>query len=209
MSEDAILDYIDSKPFTKNLIQSKWQNNSMVLVLLLNGLMVMVTRFSTVILCLAAGISILFLVLYWRFCRSSTELRGALFYGGSVIAYLAVLFAVILAWLVREHFAEVSPFVVYLVSIAIVALCSGVSWISVGRKLLRGTAAPKASRTDRTVSYIAIGAASYIVARLIFSGMSDDAAWLVGTLAVLVAAIVLSFYTYPLYLAFLIKRGDS
>lgn len=107
MSEDAILDYIDSKPFTKNLIQSKWQNNSMVLVLLLNGLMVMVTRFSTVILCLAAGISILFLVLYWRFCRSSTELRRALFYGGSVIAYLAVLFAVILAWLVREHFAEV------------------------------------------------------------------------------------------------------
>lgn len=125
-----------------------------------------------------------------------------------MIAYLAVLFAVILAWLVREHFAEVSPFVVYLVSIAIVALCSGVSCISVGRKL-RGTAAPKASRTDRTVSYIAIGAASYIVARLIFSGMSDDAAWLVGTLAVLVAAIVLSFYTYPLYLAFLIKRGDS
>ena len=125
-----------------------------------------------------------------------------------MIAYLAVLFAVILAWLVREHFAEVSPFDVYLVSIAIVALCSGVSWISVGRKL-RGTAAPKASRTDRTVSYIAIGAASYIVARLIFSGMSDDAAWLVGTLAVLVAAIVLSFYTYPLYLAFLIKRGDS
>lgn len=60
MSEDAILDYIDSKPFTKNLIQSKWQNNSMVLVLLLNGLMVMVTRFSTVILCLAAGISVLF-----------------------------------------------------------------------------------------------------------------------------------------------------
>lgn len=125
-----------------------------------------------------------------------------------MIAYLAVLFAVILAWLVREHFAEVSPFVVYLVSIAIVALCSGVSWISVGRKL-RGTAAPKASRTGRTVSYIAIGAASYIVARLIFSGMSDDAAWLVGTLALLVAAIVLSFYTYPLYLAFLIKRGDS
>lgn len=107
----------------------------MVLVLLLNGVMVMVTRFSTVILCLAAGISILFLVLYWRFCRSSTELRGALFCGGSVIAYLAVLFAVILVWLVREHFAEVSPFVVYLVSIAIVALCSGVSWISVGRKL--------------------------------------------------------------------------
>ena len=67
MSEDAILDYIDSKPFTKNLIQSKWQNNSMVLVLLLNGVMVMVTRFSTVILCLAAGISVLFLVLYWRF----------------------------------------------------------------------------------------------------------------------------------------------
>lgn len=97
---------------------------------------------------------------------------------------------------------------IMVVSIAIVALCSGVSWISVGRKL-RGTAAPKASRTDRTVSYIAIGAASYIVARLIFSGMSDDAAWLVGTLAVLVAAIVLSFYTYPLYLAFLIKRGDS
>lgn len=200
MSEDAILDYIDSKPFTKNLIQSKWQNNSMVLVLLLNGVMVMVTRFSTVILCLAAGISILFLVLYWRFCRSSTELRGALFCGGSVIAYLAVLFAVILAWLVREHFAEVSPFVVYLVSIAIVALCSGVSWISVGRKL-RGNAAPKASRTGRTVSYI--------VARLIFSGISDDAAWLVGTLALLVATIVLSFYTYPMYLAYLLRRGDS
>ena len=172
----------------------------MVLVLLLNGVMVMVTRFSTVILCLAAGISILFLVLYWRFCRSSTELRGALFCGGSVIAYLAVLFAVILAWLVREHFAEVSPFVVYLVSIAIVALCSGVSWISVGRKL-RGNAAPKASRTGRTVSYI--------VARLIFSGISDDAAWLVGTLTLLVAAIVLSFYTYPMYLAYLLRRGDS
>lgn len=71
MSEDAILDYIDSKPFTKNLIQSKWQNNSMVLVLLLNGLMVMVTRFSTVILCLAAGIYILFLVLYWRFAAAA------------------------------------------------------------------------------------------------------------------------------------------
>ena len=28
MSEDAILDYVDSTPFTKNLIQSKWQNNS-------------------------------------------------------------------------------------------------------------------------------------------------------------------------------------
>ena len=153
----------------------------MVLVLLLNGVMVMVTRFSTVILCLAAGISILFLVLYWRFCRSSTELRGALFCGGSVIAYLAVLFAVILAWLVREHFAEVSPFVVYLVSIAIVALCSGVSWISVGRKL-RGTAAPKASRTGRTVSYIVIGAISYIVARLIFSGIGGCrlAGWHVG-----------------------------
>lgn len=208
MSEDAILDYIDSKPFTKNLIQSKWQNNSMVLVLLLNGVMVMVTRFSTVILCLAAGISVLFLVLYWRFCRSSTELRGALFCGGSVIAYLAILFAVVAARLVSEHFAEVSPFIVYLVSIAIVALCSGISWISIGRKL-RGNAAPQTSRTGRTVSYIAIGAASYIVARLIFSGMSDDAAWLVGTLALLVAAIVLSFYTYPLYLAFLIKRGDS
>lgn len=208
MSNDAILEYVDSTPFTKNLIQSKWQNNSMVLVLLLNGVMVMVTRFSTVVLCLAVGISALFLVLYWRFCRSSTELRGALFYGGSVIAYLAILFAVVAARLVSEHFAEVSPFIVYLVSIAIVALCSGISWISIGRKL-RGTAAPKASRTDRTVSYIAIGAASYIVARLIFSGMSDDAAWLVGTLAVLVAAIVLSFYTYPLYLAFLIKRGDS
>ena len=38
MGEDAILDYIDSKPFTKNLIQSKWQNNSMVLVLLLTAL---------------------------------------------------------------------------------------------------------------------------------------------------------------------------
>ena len=208
MSEDAILDYIDSKPFTKNLIQSKWQNNSMVLVLLLNGVMVMVTRFSTVILCLAAGISVLFLVLYWRFCRGSTELRGALFYGGSVIAYLAVLFAVILACLVREHFAEVSPFVVYLVSIAIVALCFGISWISIGRKL-RGNAAPKESRTGRAVSYIAIAAISYIVARLIFSGISDDAAWLVGTLALLVAAIVLSFYTYPLYLAFLLRRGDS
>lgn len=206
MSEDAILDYIDSKPFTKNLIQSKWQNNSMVLVLLLNGVMVMVTRFSTVILCLAAGISVLFLVLYWRFCRGSTEPHGALFYGGSVIAYLAILFAVVAARLVSEHFAEVSPFVVYLVSIAIVALCSGVSWISIGRKL-RGNAAPR--RTGRTVSYIAIGAASYIVARLIFSGMSDDAAWLVGTLALLVAAIVLSFYTYPLYLAFLLRRGDS
>ena len=117
-----------------------------------------------------------------------------------MIAYLAVLFAVILAWLVREHFAEVSPFVVYLVSIAIVALCSGVSWISVGRKL-RGNAAPKASRTGRTVSYI--------VARLIFSGISDDAAWLVGTLTLLVAAIVLSFYTYPMYLAYLLRRGDS
>lgn len=125
-----------------------------------------------------------------------------------MIAYLAILFAVVAARLVSEHFAEVSPFVVYLVSIAIVALCSCVSWISVGRKL-RGTAAPQTSRTGRTVSYIAIGAASYIVARLIFSGMSDDAAWLVGTLAVLVAAIVLSFYTYPLHLAFLIKRGDS
>ncbi len=127
MSEDAILDYIDSKPFTKNLIQSKWQNNSMVLVLLLNGVMVMVTRFSTVILCLAAGISVLFLVLYWRFCRGSTEPHGALFYGGSVIAYLAILFAVVAARLVSEHFAEVSPFIVYLVSIAIVALCSGIS----------------------------------------------------------------------------------
>lgn len=125
-----------------------------------------------------------------------------------MIAYLAILFAVVAAQLVSEHFAEVSPFVVYLVSIAIVALCSGISWISIGRKL-RGNAAPQTSRTGRTVSYIAIGAASYIVARLIFSGMSDDAAWLVGTLALLVAAIVLSFYTYPLYLAFLIKRGDS
>lgn len=180
----------------------------MVLVLLLNGVMVMVTRFSTVILCLAAGISVLFLVLYWRFCRGSTEPHGALFYGGSVIAYLAILFAVVAARLVSEHFAEVSPFIVYLVSIAIVALCSGISWISIGRKL-RGNAAPQTSRTGRTVSYIAIGAASYIVARLIFSGMSDDTAWLVGTLALLVAAIVLSFYTYPLYLAFLIKRGDS
>lgn len=180
----------------------------MVLVLLLNGVIVMVTRFSTVILCLAAGISVLFLVLYWRFCRGSTEPHGALFYGGSVIAYLAILFAVVAARLVREHFAEVSPFVVYLVSIAIVALCSGISWISIGRKL-RGNAAPKTSRTGRTVSYIVIGAISYIVARLIFSGISDDAAWLVGTLALLVAAIVLSFYTYPLYLAFLIKRGDS
>ena len=28
MSEDAILEYVDSTPFTKNLIQSKWQNNS-------------------------------------------------------------------------------------------------------------------------------------------------------------------------------------
>ena len=127
MSEDAILDDIDSKPFTKNLIQSKWQNNSIVLVLLLNGVMVMVTRFSTVILCLAAGISVLFLVLYWRFCRGSTEPHGALFYGGSVIAYLAILFAVVAARLVSEHFAEVSPFIVYLVSIAIVALCSGIS----------------------------------------------------------------------------------
>lgn len=208
MSEDAILDYVDSTPFTKNLIQSKWQNNSMVLVLLLNGVMVMVTRFSTVVLCLAAGISVLFLVLYWRFCRGSTEPHGALFYGGSVIAYLMVLFTVIAARLVREHFAEVSPFVVYLVSIAIVALCLGISWISIGRKL-RGNAAPQTSHTGRTVSYIAIAAISYIVARLIFSGMSDDAAWLVGTLALLVAAIVLSFYTYPLYLAFLIKRGDS
>ena len=208
MSNDAILEYVDSTPFTKNLIQSKWQNNSMVLVLLLNGVMVMVTRFSTVVLCLAAGISVLFLVLYWHFCRGSTELHGALFYGVSVIAYLMVLFAVIAARLVSEHFAEVSPFIVYLVSIAIVALCSGISWISIGRKL-RGNAAPKTSRTDRTVSYIAIGAASYIVARLIFSGMSDDAAWLVGTLALLVAAIVLSFYTYPPYLAFLLRRGDS
>ena len=208
MSNDAILEYVDSTPFTKNLIQSKWQNNGMVLVLLLNGIMVMVTRFSTVVLCLAAGISVLFLVLYWRFCRGSTELRGTLFYGGSVVAYLAAIFAVIAARLVREHFAEVSPFIVYLVSIAIVALCSGVSWISVGRKL-RGNAAPKASRTGRTVSYIVIGAVSYVVARLIFSGISDDAAWLVGTLALLVAAIVLSFYTYPLYLAFLLRRGDS
>ena len=208
MSEDAILEYVDSTPFTKNLIQSKWQNNSMVLVLLLNGVMVMVTRFSTVVLCLAAGISVLFLVLYWRFCRGSTEPHGALFYGGSVIAYLMVLFAVIAARLVREHFAEVSPFVVYLVSIAIVALCLGISWISIGRKL-RGNAAPQTSHTGRTVSYIAIAAISYIVARLIFSGMSDDAAWLVGTLALLVAAIVLSFYTYPLYLAFLLRRGDS
>ena len=180
----------------------------MVLVLLLNGVMVMVTRFSTVILCLAAGISVLFLVLYWRFCRGSTEPHGALFYGGSVIAYLAILFAVVAARLVSEHFAEVSPFIVYWVSIAIVALCSGISWISIGRKL-RGNAAPQTSRTGRTVSYIAIGAASYIVARLIFSGMSDDASWLVGTLALLVAVIGLSFYTYPLYLAFLIKRGDS
>lgn len=208
MSNDAILEYVDSTPFTKNLIQSKWQNNSMVLVLLLNGVMVMVTRFSTVVLCLAVGISVLFLVLYWRFCRGSTEPHGALFYGGSVIAYLMVLFAVIAARLVREHFAEVSPFIVYLVSIAIVALCSGISWISIGRKL-RGNAAPKASRTSRAVSYIAIAAISYIVARLIFSGISDDAAWLVGTLALLVAAIVLSFYTYPLYLAFLLRRGDS
>ena len=208
MNEDAILDYIDSKPFTKNLIESKWQNNSMVLVLLLNGVMVMVTRFSTVVVCLAAGISVLFLVLYWRFCRGSTKLHGALFYGGSVIAYLAVLFAVVAARLVREHFAEVSPFVVYLGSIAIVALCSGVSWISIGRKL-RGNAAPNASRTGRAVSYIAIAAVSYVVARLIFSGISDDAAWLIGTLALLVAAIVLSFYTYPLYLAFLLRRGDS
>ena len=208
MSEDAILEYVDSTPFTKNLIQSKWQNNSMVLVLLLNGVMVMVTRFSTVVLCLAAGISVLFLVLYWRFCRGSTEPHGALFYGGSVIAYLMVLFAVIAARLVREHFAEVSPFVVYLVSIAIVALCLGISWISIGRKL-RGNAAPQTSHTGRTVSYIAIAAISYIVARLIFSGISDDAAWLVGTLALLVAAIVLSFYTYPLYLAFLLRRGDS
>ena len=208
MSEDAILEYVDSTPFTKNLIQSKWQNNSMVLVLLLNGVMVMVTRFSTVVLCLAVGISALFLVLYWRFCRGSTEPHGALFYGGSVIAYLMVLFAVIAARLVREHFAEVSPFVVYLVSIAIVALCLGISWISIGRKL-RGNAAPQTSHTGRTVSYIAIAAISYIVARLIFSGMSDDAAWLVGTLALLVAAIVLSFYTYPLYLAFLLRRGDS
>lgn len=208
MSEDAILDYIDSKPFTKNLIQSKWQNNSMVLVLLLNGVMVMVTRFSTVVLCLAAGISVLFLVLYWRFCCSSTELHGALFYGGSVIAYLAVLFAVVAARLVREHFAEVSPFIVYLVAMAIVALCSGVSWISVGRKL-RGNTEPKAGHNGRAVSYIAIAAISYAAARLIFSGISDDAAWLVGTLALLVAAIVLSFYTYPLYLAFLLRRGDS
>ena len=208
MSEDAILDYIDSKPFTKNLIQSKWQNNSMILVLLLNGIMVMVTGLSTIVACLAAGISVLFLSLYWRFCRSSTELRGALLYGGSVIAYLAVLFAIVAARLAREHFAEVSPFIVYLVSIAIVALCSGVSWIFVGRKL-RGNAAPKASRTGRTVSYIAIAAISYAAARLIFSGISDDAAWLVGTLALLVAAIVLSFYTYPLYLAFLLRRGDS
>ena len=208
MSNDAILEYVDSTPFTKNLIQSKWQNNSMVLVLLLNGVMVMVTRFSTVVLCLAAGISALFLVLYWRFCRGSTEPHGALFYGGSVIAYLMVLFAVIAARLVSEHFAEVSPFIVYLVSIAIVALCSGISWISIGRKL-RGNAAPQTSRTGRTVSYIVIGAISYIVARLIFSGISDDTAWLVGTLALLVAAIVLSFYTYPLYLAFLLRRGDS
>ena len=208
MSNDAILEYVDSTPFTKNLIQSKWQNNSMVLVLLLNGVMVMVTRFSTVVLCLAAGISVLFLVLYWRFCRGSTEPHGALFYGGSVIAYLMVLFAVIAARLVREHFAEVSPFIVYLVSIAMAALCSGVSWISVRRKL-RGNAAPKAGRTGRAVSYIAIAAISYAAARLIFSGISDDAAWLVGTLALFVAAIVLSFYTYPLYLAFLLRRSDS
>ena len=207
MNKD-ILDYIDSKPFTKNLTQSKWQTNSIVLVLLLNGVMVMVTRFSTVVVCLAAGISVLFLVLYWRFCRSSTRLRGALFYGGSVIAYLAVIFAVIAARLVSEHFDEESQSIIYLTSIAILVLCSGISWIYTRRKL-GGDTATKVGHTNRAVSYIAIGAISYIAGRLIFSGISDDVAWLVGTLALYAVAIIMAFYTYPLYLAFLLRKNNS